>query len=102
MLPAFQSRQFAHHGGVNRVRSQPQAPHVVATWAETGHVQVWDIKSQLQALNGEAGTLPGPAKLVRLPLSTQPSHDATIQLQSVDTATAAYDILPQATPSHPQ
>ena len=67
VLPAFQSRQFAHHGGVNRVRSQPQAPHVVATWAETGHVQVWDIKSQLQALNGEAGTLPGPAKLVRLP-----------------------------------
>jgi ribosome assembly protein RRB1 len=66
-LPSFQSRQLAHHGVVNRVRSQPQAPHVVATWAETGHVQVWDIKSALQALNGEAGGLPGSAKLARTP-----------------------------------
>jgi ribosome assembly protein RRB1 len=52
---------------VNRVRAQPQASHVVATWAETGHVQVWDVKPQLMALNGETGAGAAAAKLARLP-----------------------------------
>jgi ribosome assembly protein RRB1 len=49
------------------MRAQPQAPHVVATWAETGHVQVWDIKPQLLALNGETAAGGASAKLARVP-----------------------------------
>ena len=31
-----------HPGGVNRVRSMPQQPNVLASWADTGNVHVWD------------------------------------------------------------
>jgi hypothetical protein len=94
--PVLQSRVLAHHGcvrrvrgvraqppaaalgrltppvrsrgrGVNRIRAQPQAPHVVATWAETGHVQVWDVKPQLLALNGETAAAGAAPKLARVP-----------------------------------
>lgn len=33
-------RQVAHHGGINRIRSMQQHPNIVATWGESGHVQV--------------------------------------------------------------
>ncbi len=52
---------------MNRIRAQPQAPHVVATWAETGHVQVWDVKPQLLALNGETAAAGAAPKLARVP-----------------------------------
>lgn len=32
---------IAHQGGVNRIRAMPQQPHIVATWADTGYVQVY-------------------------------------------------------------
>lgn len=65
--PVLQCRQIAHHGGVNRIRSQPQAPNLVATWAETGHVQVWDIKPQLLALHGDTAAASASAKVARVP-----------------------------------
>ena len=33
-------RKVAHAGGVNRIRSSPQQPGIVASWAETGEVRV--------------------------------------------------------------
>lgn len=36
----LQLRKVAHEGGVNRIRAMSQRPHICASWADTGHVQV--------------------------------------------------------------
>ncbi len=38
--PRLSTRQIAHHGAINRIRSMPQQPSIAATWSEAGHVQV--------------------------------------------------------------
>jgi ribosome assembly protein RRB1 len=45
--PRLHVRQVQHQGGVNRIRTLPQQPGVVATWADTGHVHVWDLTQHL-------------------------------------------------------
>jgi ribosome assembly protein RRB1 len=49
-------RKVAHAGGVNRVRACPQQQHVVATWADTAQVQVWDLSQQLAEIRDEAAS----------------------------------------------
>jgi len=48
--PVLHLKKVAHAGGVNRIRSMTQQPHICATWGDTGHVQVWDFKSFLNSL----------------------------------------------------
>ncbi|XP_027919802.1 glutamate-rich WD repeat-containing protein 1-like [Vigna unguiculata] len=48
--PSLQLRKVGHQGCINRIRSMPQNPHICAAWADTGHVQVWDLSSHLNAL----------------------------------------------------
>lgn len=48
--PILDHINIPHRGGVNRVRSMPQQPHIVATWSETSDVHVWDLERQLSAL----------------------------------------------------
>lgn len=48
--PTLDHVSIHHPGGVNRVRSMPQRPHVVATWSETSNVHVWDLERQVTAL----------------------------------------------------
>ncbi|KAK9839919.1 hypothetical protein WJX74_000375 [Apatococcus lobatus] len=68
--PRLSVRQVAHHGAINRIRSMPQQPSIVASWSEAGHVQVWDFVAQLQQLRPDE---PGTAKPGRLaPLQLQP------------------------------
>lgn len=38
--PQIHTNRVAHHGGVNRMRCMPQQPAVVASWGDTGLVQV--------------------------------------------------------------
>ena len=38
--PQIHTNRIAHHGGVNRLRCMPQQPAVVASWGDTGLVQV--------------------------------------------------------------
>uniref|UniRef100_A0A0G4HHA3 Uncharacterized protein n=1 Tax=Chromera velia CCMP2878 TaxID=1169474 RepID=A0A0G4HHA3_9ALVE len=52
-------RVIAHPGGVNRIRSMKQLPFVVATWADTGRVQVWDLQAHLERLDKQ-GAPPNP------------------------------------------
>lgn len=47
----LESKGAAHPGAVNRVRSMPQACHIVATWAETGKVLMWNLQSHRKALD---------------------------------------------------
>uniref|UniRef100_A0A3Q7GFE1 Uncharacterized protein n=1 Tax=Solanum lycopersicum TaxID=4081 RepID=A0A3Q7GFE1_SOLLC len=46
----LQLRKVFHEGCVNRIRAMTQNPHIVASWSDTGHVQVWDFSSHLNAL----------------------------------------------------
>ncbi|XP_072976699.1 protein HEAT STRESS TOLERANT DWD 1 [Typha angustifolia] len=48
--PVLQLNKVAHEGCVNRIRSMTQKPHICATWADAGHVQVWDFSSFLNSL----------------------------------------------------
>ena len=48
--PVVQSRSFAHPGATNRIRSMQQAPHIVATMADTGHAHIWDVRGQMRQL----------------------------------------------------
>ncbi|KAG7584408.1 WD40 repeat [Arabidopsis suecica] len=61
--PNIQVRRVAHHGCVNRIRAMPQNSHICVSWADSGHVQVWDMNSHLNALaesetEGKDGTSP--------------------------------------------
>ncbi|KAI7987621.1 Glutamate-rich WD repeat-containing protein 1 [Camellia lanceoleosa] len=60
--PVLQLRKVAHEGCVNRIRAMPQTPHICASWADTGHVQVWDFSSHLNALaESETDASQGPS-----------------------------------------
>lgn len=48
--PTLDHINIPHRGGVNRVRSMPQRPGIVATWSETSDVHVWDLEEQVSAL----------------------------------------------------
>ena len=52
--PILEHRSVKHKGGVNRVRSMPQHSNIVASWADTSHVHVYDVSSELQAVDGPA------------------------------------------------
>jgi ribosome assembly protein RRB1 len=52
--PVVDVRSAVHMGGVNRVRTMPQAPHMVASWSDVGNVHVWDVQPMLRAI--ESGT----------------------------------------------
>lgn len=69
--PLLQVRKVAHQGCVNRIRSMPQSPHIVATWGDMGYVQVWDFSSHLNYLaESEDDTIRGEASIFnQAPLS---------------------------------
>lgn len=48
--PVLETRRVKHPGVVNRVRVMPQAKNIVATWADTGKVHVWNVDAQLKSL----------------------------------------------------
>lgn len=48
--PSLQLRNVTHEGCINRIRSKPQNPHICASWAESGYVQIWDMSSHINAL----------------------------------------------------
>ncbi|KDO34344.1 hypothetical protein SPRG_01480 [Saprolegnia parasitica CBS 223.65] len=51
--PVLESRSIDHHGGINRIRAMPQSSNIVATWADTRKVHLYDISKQLQSLDGK-------------------------------------------------
>lgn len=54
--PVLEVQRISHPSGtVNRVRTMPQAPNVVATWSESGKVHLWDVRPQLRLLDAAAG-----------------------------------------------
>ncbi|KAL5768639.1 hypothetical protein ACOSQ2_015422 [Xanthoceras sorbifolium] len=74
--PILQLRKVAHQGCVNRIRAMSQNPHICASWADTGHVQVWDFSSHLNALaESETEVNPGaPSVFNQTPLMKFGGH----------------------------
>eukprot|EP00927_Polykrikos_kofoidii_P054537 TRINITY_DN48947_c0_g1_i1.p1 TRINITY_DN48947_c0_g1~~TRINITY_DN48947_c0_g1_i1.p1 ORF type:complete len:503 (-),score=114.81 TRINITY_DN48947_c0_g1_i1:66-1574(-) len=64
------SKGVPHPGGVNRIRSMPQAPHIVATWADTGKVHMWNFESHRRALDKPGEKVQGNVK----PIFTNDAH----------------------------
>lgn len=63
--PVLQLRRVSHEGGVNRIRAMRQHPHICASWADTGHVQVWDFSSHLNSLGeSDATTVNGGSSVL--------------------------------------
>jgi ribosome assembly protein RRB1 len=62
-------RKVAHTGGINRIRSMPQSPHIIASWSDTAQVQILDLHALLQEVadepdednNDNVGTGAGPS-----------------------------------------
>jgi len=48
--PIVRHRSIKHTGAVNRIRSMPQQPGIVATWSDTGRVYLWDLETQLNGI----------------------------------------------------
>ena len=71
-------RKVRHPGGVNRVRSMPQQPNVLASWADTGHVHVWDVGPQLASLDGPPPpgmtSTPAPLRCLTFCAQVQPTR----------------------------
>jgi ribosome assembly protein RRB1 len=55
MDPVVEHYSIKHYGGVNRIRSMPQNPNVVATWSDAGKVNLFHIQSILQRFETSAG-----------------------------------------------
>jgi ribosome assembly protein RRB1 len=69
-------RKIAHTGGINRVRSMPQQPHVVASWADTAQVQIWDVAQQLTELANEGEPAAGSGKINKVNARQVHTHSA--------------------------
>jgi len=46
-------RKIAHTGGINRIRAMHQNSCIVASWAETAQVQIWDLSDMYRELLDE-------------------------------------------------
>ena len=50
----FSAVEVHHKGGINRIRCMKQENQaIVATWGDTGHVQIWDLSSHMKMLHSE-------------------------------------------------
>ncbi|KAL8517155.1 hypothetical protein ACS0TY_015390 [Phlomoides rotata] len=74
--PVLQIRNISHEGGVNRIRAMRQHPNICASWADTGHIQVWDFSSHINALaESNASTAHGaPTMFNQAPLVKFTGH----------------------------
>ena len=54
--PVLESVEASHPGCTNRIRAMPQKSNVVATWADTGRVHIWDISEAIQQLSSKGGS----------------------------------------------
>ena len=72
--PVLEHFSIPHNGGVNRLRCMPQNNSIVATWSDTGKVNIFNTESIVQALEGNgAGS---NNKFPKSPFFTY-SHHAT-------------------------
>jgi len=70
--PILESRSIPHQGGINRVRVMPHPEsHIVATWAETGQVNIFDVTTTVKSFDVPGVTV--NTKAIK-PIYTVKSH----------------------------
>jgi ribosome assembly protein RRB1 len=78
--PILEHYSLRHNGGVNRVRAMPQKPELVATWSDTGAVNLYNIRGVLDSFNKSAGldngTSSGSRKIERDPFFVYRGHSS--------------------------
>jgi len=75
--PVLEHFNLRHNGGVNRVRAMPQRPNIVATWSDSGAVNLYNIKGVLDSFNrssGLTGTSSSGTKIERDPFFIYRGH----------------------------
>eukprot|EP01026_Neomeris_dumetosa_P050243 TRINITY_DN439_c0_g1_i2.p1 TRINITY_DN439_c0_g1~~TRINITY_DN439_c0_g1_i2.p1 ORF type:complete len:415 (+),score=63.91 TRINITY_DN439_c0_g1_i2:1049-2293(+) len=65
-------RKIQHNGGINRLRSMPQQPSLLAAWADSGSVQIWEVSEQLQQLVSDSSG--GSHKAIQMKPKASHSH----------------------------
>ena len=71
--PTLQHKFVPHAGCINRVRSMPQEPTLVATWSDTGKVHIFNVAPQLMAMDSPGAPVIGQREQNR-PLFTCGAH----------------------------
>lgn len=57
--PTIEHINVNHQGGVNRIRSMPQSPGIIATMADTGKAHIFDLTANLASMMGKGPRLNG-------------------------------------------
>ncbi|MEW5304331.1 MAG: hypothetical protein WDW38_011031 [Sanguina aurantia] len=70
----FHFRMINHMGGINRIRSMPQKPGVVAAWADSGAVRVYDGSSLIEELLGESESSSSTTTKAKAKSDIKPLH----------------------------
>lgn len=73
--PTLEHINVDHNGGINRIRSMPQAPGIVASMSDTGAVNVFDLSITLQSMQVKGPTI-APNANSRRPLFSFRGHRA--------------------------
>lgn len=60
--PVIEHINVNHYGGVNRIRTMPQTPGVVATMSETGHNHIYDLSHVLKSMMSKGPRAAAPTK----------------------------------------
>ena len=72
--PVLENYSIKHHGGINRVRSMPQRPEVIATWSETGSVNIFNVESVLKRFKAAEGKGPSSGEIPSRPYFEHTGH----------------------------
>jgi ribosome assembly protein RRB1 len=60
--PIVEHYNVKHYGGVNRLRCMPQRSNIIATWSDTGKVNLFNVESVLERFAVSQGKMPGSLK----------------------------------------
>lgn len=59
--PTLEHVDIPHNGGVNRIRSMPQQPGIVATMSETGQAHIFDLVATYNSMLNKGLRVPAPS-----------------------------------------
>jgi len=75
--PVMEHFSLKHKGGVNRVRAMPQKSEIVATWSDTGTVNLYNVGGILDSFDRSAGNaVKNARKLTKDPFFVYNGHSS--------------------------
>lgn len=74
LCPFLNHRMINHMGGINRIRSMPQRPGVVAAWADSGAVRLYDGTPLVEELLAESESSSSTTTKAKAKSDMKPMH----------------------------